>query len=166
MKIRFVMAALSAAVLAAACSTDSDRPGPVERQEITLAIEGANAGDLSSVLVVMADAYAMADGVKIPAQIDQARADLALAGQRITLRLQVPPTAENVQFNLELDDFGAFVAGSGAGQVDTRGALIRFTAPVAKISNGAVLRLDLSRSIVPPSADKRVLLPHFDLVPR
>lgn len=166
MKTRYVLAALSAVALAAACSTDDSRPGPVQEQEVTLAIQGVNAGDYSSALMVMSDAYAMADGVKVPVQIDRARADLADPNDGLRVRLTLPASAESVQVRVELDDFGAYVAGSRAGQVDTRGTPLRFTMPAAGLRNGALLRLDLGRSIVPPNADKRFLLPHFDLTPR
>jgi hypothetical protein len=76
----------------------------------------------------------------------------------------VPEGVDRVKVEVEFDDFGGYEEASGAGVIDTRGAPLRFEAPLAYLAERghAVVHLDLGQSLQ-AQGEGRLLLPSLDV---
>jgi hypothetical protein len=167
MKTTSVSLSLAALLLAAACNqtatTESPSPGT---SQALVTIEGANPAKLSAALLALSEVEILADGKPVAASIERANADLAKAGEKLSLRFAVPALASRIEVRVGFDEFGGYDSRNGhSGEIDARGTGIRFDADADELarSGQAVIRLDLERSIVETRAEHALLLPHYEL---
>lgn len=157
---------LSASLFAFGCNQQGGETTEPASSEAVLLIEGTNPGGFRSALLALSEAEVSADGRRLAASIDEARANLADIGEELSVRFSLPADAENVDVELAFDDYGGYDTADGkGGEIDARGTRIRFQLPARRIAacGQASLRLDLARSLVPRQAERRVLLPHYQL---
>jgi hypothetical protein len=154
---------LGLAALTTACGSQPDDSTTTRASEAVVAIEGENPVAIHSALLALADVQVVADGQTLTTAIDDAVADLAKPGDRITLRVPVPNDALVLDVRLRLDDFGGYEADDQAGEIDARGTVFRFQLPARRLadSGNAAIRIDLGRALAGVRPERLVLLPIF-----
>jgi hypothetical protein len=183
MKTLGAMGLCALAVLAAACGVrqpDDARRAPdtvvevddpparpaeeVPTTRMELRLLGTQAQEGSTLLVSIRELRVTHAGRALPVEVARQPLDLA-NGQHAWLAgtFQVPEGADTVQVTLVLDTDGGFEDASGSGEVDVRGAPLRFEAPVKLLNTRrrAVVHLDVARSLLDGGAERKVLLPQF-----
>ena len=166
MKTLFLAALFGALCLQAGCSENAQTESTAfDRTPLSVRIDGANAGELTSALVVISNVDVLVDGTSVPVSIDRARADLAQPDQNLAFRFDASRRASNVEVRVAFDDFGGYASSASGGELDSRGAVVRFYSRIEDLAlhGGAAVHLDLSRSLVATPSARRVLVPQFDI---
>jgi hypothetical protein len=148
------------------CSQNSrSESTDVERTPLSIGVDGVDAGELSSALLVISNVEVLLDGQPVGVSIDRSRADLVQPDQSLGFRFDAPKGTADVEVRMTFDDFGGYTSGASAGELDSRGAVVRFHSRFEDLAHhgGASVHLDLSRSIVATPSAKRVLVPQFDV---
>ncbi len=139
-----------------------ESPVPSTRMELRLL--GTHAQEGSTLLVAVRELRVTHAGKALPVEVAKLPMDVA-NGQHAWLAgsFQVPQGAQTVQVTLVLDTDGGFEDASGSGEVDVRGAPLRFEAPVKSLNTRrrAVVHLDVARSLLDGGAERKVLLPQY-----
>jgi hypothetical protein len=164
MKTAFITLTLSASLFAFGCSQSSEPTTERSSTQAVVSIEGVNSGDLSSALLAISEVEISADGTALSTSIDEARANLAHAGEKLAVHVAVPSQAQMLDVRIKFDDYGGYDANNGrAGAIDARGTEIRFRVPASELheGGGAAVQLDLARSVVGRGVKGAALLPHY-----
>lgn len=137
-------------------------PPPGTRMELRLL--GTHAQEGSTLLVGVRELRVTYAGQALPVEVAKLPMDLS-HGQHAWLAgtFHVPEGADTVRVTLVLDTDGGFEDASGSGEVDVRGAPLRFEAPVKLLNTRrrAVVHLDVARSLLDGGAERKVLLPQY-----
>lgn len=135
---------------------------PTTRMELRLL--GTHAEEGSTLLLGVRELRVTHEGRTLTSEVTKQPVDLA-NGQHAWLAgtFQVPEGVDTVQVTLVLDTDGGFEDASGSGEVDVRGAPLRFEAPVKLLNTRrrAVVHLDVARSLLDGGAERKVLLPQY-----
>lgn len=135
---------------------------PGTRMELRLL--GMSVQEGSTLLVGVRELRVTHAGQALPVEVAKLPMDLA-NGQHAWLAgtFHVPEGARTVQVTLVLDTDGGFEDASGSGEVDVRGAPLRFEAPVKLLNTRrrAVVHLDVARSLLDGGPERKVLLPQY-----
>jgi hypothetical protein len=173
---KLMLSALGAAALALSACGDPERLAPVAEatprtlpaegmvpgQRFELRLRGMNAEGYSVVLVPIRSLSVSAGPTRLPVRLAARTVDLSARDHaHLVGHFFVPEGVEQVQVALSLDDFGGWEQGEQGGSLDTRGAPLRFEAPVDSLARRgrAVVLLDVGRSLLPRDEVERVLLP-------
>lgn len=135
----------------------------VKTERFELRIKGEQVTGFTSAIVGIREIAFGVDGQLLPrARAVASNFDLANSGQAwLVGYVDVPLNAEQVDVVVKLDDFGAYEREQEIGAIDMRGPALHFVAPVASLNvrGRAVIRMDLSRSIVPTGQGAYALVP-------
>jgi hypothetical protein len=142
------------------------RPSPdtVPGQRFELRLRGENAAGYDTVLVPIRSVEVTAGGQPLPVSLVAGTVNLAAKDHAHLLgTFFVPQGVDQVQVALTLDSFGGWEQGSRAGSLDTRGAPLRFEAPVDSLTQRgrAVVVLDVEQSLLSAGKAERLLLPNL-----
>jgi len=152
------------AIAIAGCTTEQSTGESIDVNRSTLSVDGVNRGELTSALMVLSDVRIVADGKTTSGTIENAKADLARGEEKLGARLAGLPASGEVEVQIQFDDFGGYSTGDEAGSIDTRGALVRFKARAEDLrQRGALVSIDLSRSVPTAVHERRAFVPHFDV---
>ncbi|XXF78469.1 hypothetical protein P2318_01555 [Myxococcaceae bacterium GXIMD 01537] len=141
---------------------DPVTPETVPGREFELRLRGDNTAGYGAALVpIRALRVTTLDGVVLPVRLQARTLDLtAPEHAHLVGRFFVPEGVKQVRVTLALDDFGGWEGTAGAGDIDARGAPLRFEAPVDSLAERgrAVVRLDVGRSLLSGGGEEGRLL--------
>ena len=171
------MAGLLAAVLLAACGGDRLESSQQPSAEATpgqsasglsaqIRLLGVNTQAYSSFLVDVENVKAWADGRPLSVEVRPGTVDLTTPNQAFLVgTVTLPADAQNLHVAVQLDRYGGYESPLENGEIDSRGAILRFDAPVTLLGqrNHAVINLNLGASLVSEGPQVRALMPKFEL---
>ena len=135
-------------------------PGTTPTDEFNVRLAGDDVQGIEALYFNIGRLRAVSDGVELPVTRVEPSVDLAFEGNAWLIgRVQVPKSATQVSFLLELDDFGGYQHGSDAASVDARAVPIVWTSQVDWLRHRghAVVHLDVAKSLTPSSEGLRLL---------
>ncbi len=165
--------AMAVAVLVGACSGGGVNPfgssgstgqsGQALNTEVR--IKGLDAQGFSLAYFGVRDLEVASGAKALPVEVEAPPIDLSDTSQAwLAGRFALPAAAKSVTVTLTLGEYGAFVRGPDAGEVDVQGKPLTFTVPVSFIENGkVVVDLDLGRSLIASRPGALALVPQYKL---